>query len=118
MAKGSSITCSKKCSIIKNKKWREANKDKIAEKGKAYYEANKDKIDLVILDIIMPGMGGGEPYNRLKEINSDIKVLLTSGNSINGQANEILDRGCNGFIQKPFNMEDLSRNMRRILDKK
>ena len=82
------------------------------------YRKSPEKVDLVILDIIMPGMGGGETYNRLKEINPDIKVLLTSGNSINGQANEILERGCNGFIQKPFNMEDLSRNMRGILDKK
>jgi len=79
-------------------------------------EKNKDKIDLVILDMIMPVMGGGETYDRMKENNPDIKVLLSSGYSISGQASEILERGCNGFIQKPFNMEELSREIRKILD--
>ena len=81
------------------------------------YKANKDKIDMVILDMIMPGVGGGEAYDRMKEINPNIKVLLSSGYSINGQATEILERGCDGFIQKPFNMKQLSRSIREILDK-
>ena len=72
---------------------------------------------LVILNMIMPDLGGGETYDNLNEINPDIKVLLSSGYSINGQANEILNRGCNGFIQKPFNMVDLSQKIRKILDK-
>jgi DNA-binding NtrC family response regulator len=63
-------------------------------------------------------MGGGETYDRMKEINPGIKVLLSSGYSINGQATEILKRGCDGFIQKPFNMKQLSRAIREILDKK
>ena len=73
--------------------------------------------DLVILDMIMPDMGGGDTFDRLKEIDPDIKVLLSSGYSINGQATEILDRGCDGFIQKPFNINQLSRKAREILDK-
>ena len=81
------------------------------------YEKNRDQIDLVILDMIMPVMGGGETYDRLKEANPDIKVLLSSGYSINGEASEILDRGCNGFIQKPFNVKELSQKMREILDR-
>ncbi|MFC1812506.1 PAS domain S-box protein [Thermodesulfobacteriota bacterium] len=80
------------------------------------YEKNRGRIDMVILDMIMPDMGGGETYDRLKEINPDIKVLLASGYSINGQATEILERGCNGFIQKPFNITDLSKRIREILD--
>ena len=80
------------------------------------YEKNKDKIDIVILDMIMPEMGGRETYDRMKEINPDIKVLLSSGYSINGQASEILERGCDGFIQKPFNMKELSQGVREILD--
>ena len=82
------------------------------------YEANKDEIDIVILDMIMPNMGGGDTYDKLKEVDSDIKVLLSSGYSVDGQATEILERGCNGFIQKPFNMIDLSQKIRKILDKK
>jgi CheY-like chemotaxis protein len=81
------------------------------------YLANPDDIDLVILDMIMPGMGGGETYDRMKEVNPDVKVLLSSGYSIDGQASKILDRGCNGFIQKPFGMKELSRELREILDK-
>jgi len=81
------------------------------------YRANKNQINMVILDVIMPDMGGGETYDRLKKINPDIKVLLSSGYSINGQAFEIMNRGCNGFIQKPFNMEQLSMKIRDILSK-
>ena len=93
----------------------------IARSGKEaidVYKANKDKIDMVILDMIMSGVGGGKAYDRMKKINRDIKILLSSGYNINGQAEEILERGCDGFIQKPFNMRQLSRKLREILDKK
>jgi two-component system, cell cycle sensor histidine kinase and response regulator CckA len=73
--------------------------------------------DLVILDMIMPDMGGGETFDKLKEIDPGIKVLLSSGYSINGQATEILNRGCKGFIQKPFDIKGLSLRIREILDK-
>ena len=82
------------------------------------YKKNIDKIDLVIMDMIMPGMGGGETFDHLKEINPDIKVLLSSGYSINGQASEILKRGCDGFIQKPFNINQLSEKIQGIIVKK
>jgi len=81
------------------------------------FKEQKDSIDLVILDMIMPGMGGGEAHDRLKEINPDLKVLLSSGYSIDGQAHEIMERGCNGFIQKPFNLTELSAKIREILRK-
>lgn len=81
-------------------------------------ETHKNKIDLVILDLIMPDMSGSKTFDNLKACRSDIKVLLSSGYSVNGQASEILDRGCNGFIQKPFNLEQLSRKIRKILDGK
>jgi two-component system cell cycle sensor histidine kinase/response regulator CckA len=73
------------------------------------------KIDLIIMDMIMPGMGGSETFDRLKAIDPDIKVLLSSGYSINGQATKILRRGCDGFIQKPFNMNQLAEKVQRIL---
>ena len=79
------------------------------------FQQNHNKIAIVILDLIMPGMGGGEVYERLIEIDSDIKVLLSSGYSINGQAAEILNRGCDGFIQKPFNLNELSFKLREII---
>jgi PAS domain S-box-containing protein len=82
------------------------------------YKKNADKIDLVIMDMIMPGMSGGETFDRLKEINRDIKVLLSSGYSINGQASKILERGCDGFIQKPFNLIQLSDKIQGIIIKR
>ena len=81
------------------------------------YEANKYKVDLVILDMIMPDRGGGETYDQMKEIDPTVTVLLSSGYSIDGQATEILERGCNGFIQKPFTIKELSGRIREILEK-
>jgi CheY-like chemotaxis protein len=81
-----------------------------------YGSHNKD-IDLVLLDIVMPQMGGGETYEKMKQINPDVKVLLLSGYSIDGEATEILERGCNGFIQKPFTMKELSGKIREIVEK-
>ena len=74
-----------------------------------------EKIDLVIQDMIMPEMGGGDVFDRLMEIDPEVKVLLSSGYSIEGQAEEILSRGCLGFIQKPFSMETLSRKVSEAL---
>jgi len=82
------------------------------------YKENKEQIDIVILDMVMPDMSGHDAYDRMKDINPKIKVLLSSGYSIKGRATEILDRGCNGFIQKPFKMKELSQKLREILDKK
>ncbi len=92
----------------------------LAENGKEaidVYKRNMGKIHIVILDMIMSAMGGGEVYDRLKHINPNVKTLLSSGYSLSGQASEILKRGCNGFIQKPFNMSQLSRKIREILDR-
>jgi len=63
----------------------------------------------------MPDMNGGKVFDYLREINPDAKVLLSSGYSIDGQATEILRRGCNGFIQKPFTTIELSKKIREIL---
>jgi two-component system cell cycle sensor histidine kinase/response regulator CckA len=79
------------------------------------YRENRESIRIVILDMIMPKMGGNETFDHLKAINSNVRVLLSSGYSINGEATEILKKGCHGFIQKPFNLEQLSRKMRETL---
>ena len=82
------------------------------------YRKHRDKIDLVILDMIMPEMSGSEAYKRMKKNNPGVKALLASGYSIDGQAAEIMELGCNDFIQKPFNIKELSWKIRKILDKK
>ena len=79
------------------------------------YPANKDDITLVILDMIMPGLGAADTYDWLKAINAQVKVLLSSGYGADQQATEILNRGCNGFIQKPFNLQGLSDKIGEIL---
>ena len=78
---------------------------------------DKHKIDIVILDMIMPDMSGGEAYDRMKEINPNIKVLLSSGYSINGKAGELMKKGCSGFIQKPFRKNELSLKLNEILNR-
>jgi two-component system, cell cycle sensor histidine kinase and response regulator CckA len=80
------------------------------------YKNHLNEISLVIIDMIMPDLNGGETYDELKKINPDIKVLLASGYSLDGQAQNIIDRGCNGFIQKPFNIKKLSHKIRTVLD--
>lgn len=80
------------------------------------FRANQEEIDMVILDMIMPGIGGEETYDSLKDIKPDVKVILSSGYSIDGKAKGILDRGCNAFLQKPFNIRDLSQKVRQVLE--
>jgi CheY-like chemotaxis protein len=78
------------------------------------YRENRDRIDLVIMDMIMPGMNGGEAFDLIKAMNPDVKAILSSGYSLNGMAKDIIARGVRAFIQKPFRMEDLSRIIREV----
>ena len=80
------------------------------------FRERKSEIHMIILDMIMPELGGGETYDKLREVDPEIRVLLSSGYSIDGEATEILERGCNGFIQKPFDMKEISRKIREILE--
>ncbi|PKN71098.1 MAG: hypothetical protein CVU52_08770 [Deltaproteobacteria bacterium HGW-Deltaproteobacteria-10] len=81
----------------------------------AVYMEKKDKIDLIILDMIMPGMQGSEVFDRLRQINPQVRILLSSGYSLNGEAQAIINRGCNGFIQKPFRLQELAGKVREVL---
>jgi PAS domain S-box-containing protein len=86
--------------------------------GRQAIELYKEKmvdLDLVALDMIMPEMNGKETYDALKRINPDVKVLLVSGYSLNKQIEELMDEGCNGFIQKPFDIVQLSHKLREVL---
>jgi two-component system cell cycle sensor histidine kinase/response regulator CckA len=80
------------------------------------YTGNLSDISLVLLDMIMPGMGGKETFTALKEINPQVKVILSSGYSLDGPAREIMEQGCKAFIQKPFSLQELSERVRTILD--
>jgi len=79
------------------------------------FKNRPDDVDLVLMDMIMPGMEAGDTYDKLKSINPAIKVLLSSGYGLDQKAGAIIDRGCNGFIQKPFNMQILEDKIGEIL---
>lgn len=76
---------------------------------------NKDRINLLILDLIMPDLSGEIVYDRIKALRPDVRVILSSGYSIEGQAESILKRGCDGFIQKPYNLNQLALKIKQIL---
>jgi CheY-like chemotaxis protein len=80
------------------------------------YKENAAAVDLVALDVIMPGLSGKDTYHELKKIDPHVKVLLVSGYSLNRQIEELLELGCYGFIQKPFDIVQLSRKIRQMLE--
>jgi|GEM_PF-717033 len=79
------------------------------------YQERKDGIDIVLLDMIMPGMSGEKVFQALREMNPAVRVILLSGYSINGQAKSILESGCNGFLQKPVSLRELSQKIDEVL---
>ena len=74
------------------------------------------EIALVILDMIMPKMSGREVFRRLKEIDPEVLVLLSSGYSADGEAQAILQDGAAGFVQKPYRVNDLAQAVKRVLN--
>jgi len=80
------------------------------------YTRQKDEIDLVIQDMVMPGMNGADIFRALKKINPDVKVILASGYIMNKQIAAVLEQGCRAFMPKPFRLEDLSLKVREVLD--
>jgi two-component system, cell cycle sensor histidine kinase and response regulator CckA len=85
------------------------------QKAIEVFRAKKDCIDLVILDMIMPGTDGGKVFEILKSIQADVKVILSSGYSINHEITSLMERGCQGFIQKPFDIGSFSKKIRDVL---
>ena len=80
------------------------------------YAEHKDDIALVILDMVMPKMGGREAFLKLKELDPGIKALLSTGYSQDGKAQEILESGVIGYIQKPYQINKLLAKVRSVLD--
>ena len=86
------------------------------KKAVEIYKDKKDSINIVILDMIMPEMNGLETFVKLKKINPDIKVLLSTGFSIDAKAQEMLKNGCKGYILKPYSVIDFSHKLREVLE--
>ena len=80
------------------------------------YADKQGEIDLVLLDMVMPRLGGLETFLKLRAINPDVKIILSSGYSENGRAQEIIKYGVSGFIQKPYQVQKLLAMARQILN--
>jgi two-component system, cell cycle sensor histidine kinase and response regulator CckA len=80
------------------------------------YRENQDKIDIVILDMILHGASGSGVLQSLKELNPDIRVILSSGYSLQGEVQKVMEMGCIGFIQKPYNFEELSGILHKVMN--
>jgi CheY-like chemotaxis protein len=84
--------------------------------GLQLFEENKSKIDLVISDLEMPKMNGKEVLDKLREIDPQIKVMLSSGALIDSDEQKVMNRGFSGFLKKPYNLNTLSEKMAEILN--
>jgi CheY-like chemotaxis protein len=80
-----------------------------------YYRKTWSRIDLVIIDMVMPDLNGRDTYLAMREINPKIRSILSSGYSIDNPAQEALNEGVVSFIQKPFNMDELSEKVAEAL---
>ena len=89
-----------------------------AKSGKEAVALVKDfdgRIDLVLLDVKLPDMSGSRVYRLIMEAKPNLKVVVCSGYSIDGPAQEILDAGAEGFIQKPFSIAILGEKLKEVL---
>jgi two-component system cell cycle sensor histidine kinase/response regulator CckA len=86
------------------------------EQAIGIYKKHSQGIDLVILDMVMPGMSGEETFLKMKEINPKIRAMLSTGFSHDGRVSDILSKGVMGFIQKPYDFNQLLAKLRQILD--
>ena len=76
---------------------------------------NQSEVNLVILDMRMP-YNGGTAFFQLKKINANVKVLIASGYAKDQQIKEMMEKGCSGFIQKPFSIKSLSQKIKNVLN--
>jgi CheY-like chemotaxis protein len=80
------------------------------------FKENQDRIDLVVLDLVMPDMGGESVFHKIREIRPNTKVLFASGHYMSDQTRALLGTGASDFLQKPFNLRQLSTKIRCIID--
>ncbi len=80
------------------------------------YAANPEQIDLVLLDMIMPKAGGHQTFYRIREIDPDANILLSSGYISEAEVHDLLEQGARGFLPKPHRLRQVMTEIRRILD--
>lgn len=80
------------------------------------YENNPDQIDLVLLDMVMPKLGGHKTFYQIKAIDPNANILLSSGYVSESEVNDLLSKGAKGFLPKPHRIKELAVEIRRIMD--
>ena len=85
------------------------------EKALDLLNQHKDELDVAILDLNMPVMDGKTAYEKMIELKPDLKVLVASGYTMNGTAEEILAKGAHGFIQKPYSLDNIAAKIRQVM---
>jgi CheY-like chemotaxis protein len=78
-----------------------------AKEAAAWYRAHPHEVDLVIIDMVMPSVDGLECFRALKEIDPNVRAILSTGYGLDGHAQDALDAGMIGYVQKPYHVEDL-----------
>jgi CheY-like chemotaxis protein len=80
------------------------------------YGAQAPVIDLVLLDYTMPGMTGLQVFHKLREINPAVRVIFSSGHTMDSDSEVLLAAGGRAFVAKPYRVDDLVRRVRQVLD--
>jgi len=104
------------CEMMLKKLGHKVLKAHSGSEGIKLYESNRNQIDLIISDLNMPEMNGQEVVDKLRRMDHNIKVLLSSGGLSVAEENKVVSRGFNGFLKKPYNMNTLSEKIAEILN--
>jgi two-component system, cell cycle sensor histidine kinase and response regulator CckA len=83
----------------------------------ALFKENSDRVDIIILDMRLPGMHGATVHDHLRKLKSDAKIILASGYFENSRVQDIIDHKRNDFIQKPFNFKQLAQKLDAMMAK-
>jgi DNA-binding NtrC family response regulator len=80
------------------------------------YREDWKKIDLVVADMVMPRMSGPELFAHMKEVNPNVRLIVSTGYSHDQEGQCMLQHGCLGYLQKPYNADTLNQTVRSVLD--
>jgi CheY-like chemotaxis protein len=109
------------CNLLREVLTRRGYRVLVARSGEEaidLYQQWREEVDLVILDMVMPGMSGSEVFEALLRLNPRTRVLLSSGYTQEGAAGELLRKGARGFLQKPYLITELTAKVREVLEQK
>ncbi len=97
--------------------WSNVTEHKRVEEALQIYRAHQNKVALVLTDLVMPKIGGQELYEMLRQVNPTVRVLPMSGYGLQETVADMRAKGAKGFVQKPFDLNDLSDAVRQALDR-